>query len=129
MSIKEWIKQSNWSRLLELRHFTLRNLMFYVAIIALFVTLFSLSGGWKAIGMNDFSFTWIAWTLFGIIVLILILLAVVAIKWLFSKRTDIKQINTDNDTKDEKVIAIANAITAFSNLFTTIIKKWQDKNK
>ena len=79
------IKKRNWSRLAELRHFTLQNIMFSLAVLAFSVVLFNLTGGWGAIGMSGFSSTWLAWAFFGVTCFMILLLIISALKWLCSK--------------------------------------------
>ena len=91
MSIKTWAKERNWARLTELRHFTLSNLMFFVAFFALFVVLFNFAGGWGVTGMDTIVSAWAARIFLGLSVTMLLILLVLSLKWLFSKRTDIEQ--------------------------------------
>jgi len=92
------VKERNWSRLAELRHFALRNIMFFLALLALFVVLFNLAGGWEVIGMDDITSAWAAWVFLGLSMTVLLILLVLGLKWLFSKRTDIEQSSPDEKT-------------------------------
>ena len=126
MRIINWLRTINLSRIFELRHFTMQNIVFYLAVIALSLFMFELLGGWGALFVTGFeAFQRVDLVKFGfsvffflLAVIMLAILIVIGIAWIFSKKP--RPVSTE--TKISGTITISNAIIAVCELIILLTK-------